>query len=295
MSCSVVGLPQSDASGLSENWLFKHCGEEQWRRLFAALGAEGANSPQLCSDAGVRLYATFVAIRARYSHPLGEVRLDDRFHTSSSIAHYGRAFFHGRATVRNARMRFELEMLNTFVARTREGCNALRQSLPSAGLAYRSAELDRPPELLKLSQAVRRGEWSGYRFRDDVLPQDEQTRTGEWSAVYDPSPYFDYNGAGLLYFAAIPTIVDTLERRIVNAAGLVDGERDWALQSSTVARDVFYHRNLDLGARLGATLRRFERRGDAVLLCTRVFAEADGAVLADVITEKRLVAARPLA
>ena len=37
---------------------------------------------------------------------------------------------------------------------------------------------------------------------------------------------------------------------------------DWAVRTSTVARDVFYYRNLNLGEGLTATLKRFDRVGD---------------------------------
>ena len=47
------------------------------------------------------------------------------------------------------------------------------------------------------------------------------------------------------------------------------------MQSSTVARDVFYYRNLDLGKTLVATLKRFDRVGENVILDTLLTSEAD--------------------
>jgi probable biosynthetic protein (TIGR04098 family) len=106
---------------------------------------------------------------------------------------------------------------------------------------------------------------------------------------FEPSPYIDYNGAGLLYFAAYPTIADTIERRLIAKHKLADPARDWAAQSSTVARDVFYYRNLDLGKSLVATLKRFDRAGENVILHTLLADEVDGAPLADIVTAKRLL------
>jgi probable biosynthetic protein (TIGR04098 family) len=106
---------------------------------------------------------------------------------------------------------------------------------------------------------------------------------------FEPSPYIDYNGAGLLYFAAYPTIADTIERRLIRRHHLADTARDWAAQSSTIARDVFYYRNLDLGKTLIATLKRFDRVGENVILDTLLADEADGAPLAEIITAKRLL------
>ena len=59
--------------------------------------------------------------------------------------------------------------------------------------------------------------------------------------------------------------------------------------SSTVARDVFYYRNLDLGQRLTATLRRFDRVGENIILHTALTAESDGASLAEIFTAKRVL------
>jgi probable biosynthetic protein (TIGR04098 family) len=106
---------------------------------------------------------------------------------------------------------------------------------------------------------------------------------------FEPSPYIDYNGAGLLYFAAYPTIADTIERRLIGEHQLADPTRDWAAQSSTIARDVFYYRNLDLGKRLVATLKRFDRVGKNVILHTLLTNEVEGAPLAEIITAKRLL------
>jgi probable biosynthetic protein (TIGR04098 family) len=106
---------------------------------------------------------------------------------------------------------------------------------------------------------------------------------------FEPSPYIDYNGAGLLYFAAYPTIADTIERRLIEKHRLADTGRDWAAQSSTIARDVFYYRNLDLGKKLIATLKRFERVGENVILHTLLTSEIDGERLTEIITAKRIL------
>jgi probable biosynthetic protein (TIGR04098 family) len=106
---------------------------------------------------------------------------------------------------------------------------------------------------------------------------------------FEPSPYIDYNGAGLLYFAAYPTIADTLERQLIGRHHLAETTCDWAAQSSTIARDVFYYRNLDLGKNLIAALKRFDRVGENVILHTLLTNEVDGAALADIFTAKRVL------
>src|SRR6202000_3426587 len=79
---------------------------------------------------------------------------------------------------------------------------------------------------------------------------------GRWR--HEPSPYADYNGAGLLYFAAYPTIADTAERRLVAELALSPRPQiDWALATSTVRRDIFFTANLPLGEALFAELAAF--------------------------------------
>lgn len=288
MTETVIHLPQTDATGLSENWLFKHCGEMHWDYLCAAMGVGGVNSEQMRDDLGKRLYPTFVAIRGRYEKPLSAVCMDERLHTSVKLNHFGRAFFQGIVTLRNDAARFDLEMLTTFVARNREGLNDLHQSLPASNLAYHCEPLGAPPALLKLSQALRHRDITDYEFLGSQFSL--LATELDLSASYEPSPYIDYNGAGLLYFAAYPTIADTLERQLIIRHELMEGARDWAVRTSTVARDVFYYRNLNLGQRLTATLRRFDRVGENIILHTSLTAERDGAALADIITAKRLLA-----
>ncbi|HEX7334276.1 MAG TPA: Pnap_2097 family protein [Pyrinomonadaceae bacterium] len=287
MSDTIIHLPQTDATGLSENWLFKHCGEMHWDYLCAAMGVSGVNSQDMRDDAGKRLYPTFVAIRGRYATPLSMVEMDQHFQTTIELTHYGRAFFHSTVTFANKATRFELEMLTTFVARNKNGLNDLHQSLPAARLVYKSKPLNSRPPILKLSQALRHGEVTEYDFAGHHFAPAEKALGLQMS--FQPSPYIDYNGAGLLYFAAYPTIADTFERQLVSEHHLADPTRDWAVQSSTIARDVFYYRNLDLGKSLIATLKRFDRAGDNVILHTLLTDEADGAPLADVITAKRLL------
>ena len=287
MSDTVIHLPQTDATGLSENWLFKHCGEMHWDHLCAAIGISGVNSNEMKDDAGNRLYPTFLAIKGRYATPLCEVRMDQHFQTTVKLNHFGRAFFHSSIAFKNEKARFDLEMLTTFVARYRKGHNDLHQSLPSTNLEYNSQPLSAPPPLLRLSQTLRHAETTNYEFAGYRFSSSESDLDLQISC--EPSPYIDYNGAGLLYFAAYPTIADTLERQLISKHGLMDGAGDWAVRTSTIARDVFYYRNLNLGQRLTATLRRFDRVGDNIFLHTALTAETDEAALADIFTAKRVL------
>jgi probable biosynthetic protein (TIGR04098 family) len=286
MTETIIHLPQTDATGLSENWLFKHCGEMHWDYLCEAMGISGVNSKEMRDDAGNRLYPTFVAIRGRYAKPLCTVQMDQHFQTTVNLNHFGRAFFHSTIAFKNDKARFDLEMLTTFVARNRSGLNELHQSLPSANLVYSSKPLNAPPPILKLSRKLRHAELIEYDLLGHHFSFFEHDL--DLHISFEPSPYIDYNGAGLLYFAAYPTIADTLERQLIARHQLAETTRDWTTQSSTVARDVFYYRNLDLGKKLVAALKRFDRVGENVILHTRLTDEVDGMPLADIITAKRI-------
>ena len=286
MRDTIIHLPQTDATGLSENWLFKHCGEMHWDHLCAAIGVSGVNSKEMRDDAGNRLYPTFVAIKGRYATPLSTVQMDQHFETTVKLNHYGRAFFHSAIAFKNEEARFDLEMLTTFVARNKSGLNELHQSLPSANLVYNSEPFNSPPPILKLSRKLRHAELIEYDLLGYRFSLSEHDRGLKMS--FEPSPYIDYNGAGLLYFAAYPTIADTLERQLISRHQLAETTRDWSVQSSTVARDVFYYRNLDLGKKLIATLKRFDRVEENVILHTQLTGEADGKPLADIFTAKRM-------
>lgn len=286
MRDTIIHLPQTDATGLSENWLFKHCGEMHWDHLCAAIGVSGVNSKEMRDDAGNRLYPTFVAIKGRYATPLSTVQMDQHFETTVKLNHYGRAFFHSAIAFKNEEARFDLEMLTTFVARNKSGLNELHQSLPSANLVYNSEPFNSPPPILKLSRKLRHAELMEYDLLGYRFSLSEHDRGLQMS--FEPSPYIDYNGAGLLYFAAYPTIADTLERQLIGRHQLAETTRDWSVQSSTVARDVFYYRNLDLGKKLIATLKRFDRVEENVILHTQLTGEVDGKPLADIFTAKRM-------
>jgi probable biosynthetic protein (TIGR04098 family) len=287
MSVTFIHLPQTDATGLSENWLFKHCGEMHWNHLCGAMGVSGVNAKEMRDDAGNRLYPTFLAIRGRYETPLCKVEMDQQFETVVKINNFGRAFFHSNIKFSNEETRFELEMLTTFVARNKSGLNDLHQSLPAANLAYNSTPLKSAPALLKDSQALRHGKLTDYEF----LGQQFLSGNGDLNLQisFEPSPYIDFNGAGLLYFAAYPTITDTLERQLINGSELMAGTSDWAVRTSTVARDVFYYRNLNLGEKLTAKIKRFERVGENIILHTVLAAENDGTTLADIFTAKQII------
>jgi probable biosynthetic protein (TIGR04098 family) len=278
-------MPHLDAGGLSENWLFRHAGDLHWEAIGQRLAAA---SHQIQSDAGERLYPTFVAARARYDGPLSSVRENDLFAASAEVLPCGRACAHGRIRAAAGGTRLDLELLTTFAVC--EGPGVLRMALPAARLATRWAPAPAGPlpAIARLARAARRGEPLADGFSGPSL----EVGAPLGRLDYQPSPYADYNGAGLLYFASYVTIADTAERRLVHDLGLAPSRTaDWALAASPVRRDVFYYSNLPLGEPLTAELLAFERHGEGVRTRMRLRRAMGGEAMADLVTRRTL--ARP--
>jgi probable biosynthetic protein (TIGR04098 family) len=298
-----LGMPHLDARGLSEGWLFRDAGDLHWEAISRRLGVA---TDEIRDEARGRLYPTVVALRARYEAPLSVVRENDRFEASVELVPCGGACAHGRVAAAAGAARLSVELLTTFAARQADG--ALRMALPAARLASRwtppetgispSDAAAREPALARLARAARRREPLDDAFAGPTV---EPAGAPLGSLPHLPSPYADYNGAGLLYFAAYPTIADTAERRLVMRLGLggrATGAPDWALATSPVRRDVFYYGNLLLGEALFVELLAFEldevglgarRARPGVKTRVRLRRARDGQPIADVITRRLFV------
>lgn len=268
-----IGMPQLDAGGLSENWLWRYAGDRHWAEISRRLAT--ASHEIRCED-GARLYPAFVAVRARYGVPLAAVRENDVLGARARVVPCGRACAHGTVSARVGGHAFELELITTFARRT---AGELRMTLPAARLAARWRPVLIDLSLERAARAARRGEGPG-----DPAPGAAPLGRVD----YEPSPYADYNGARLLYFASYVSIADTALRRLVRSLGLApDLGADWALAASPIARDVFYYGNLPLGEGLTVELSSFARDPGGVSTRMRL-CRADGTRMADVVTRHAL-------
>ena len=254
-----IGMPQLDVGGLSEGWLYRTCGDLHWEEIGRELGV---SSDGFRAEAGQRLYPTVVALRARYGAPLAAVEENDLLAAKVLVRPCGRACAHGRIDLTIAGRRSSVELLTTFAVHQPGG--GLRMAIPAPELAERwlvetPKAGDPSVELVRLAKAAR----AGIALDDDFCGPSLRTAEAALGRFeYEPSPYADYNGAGLLYFAAYVTIADTAERALVRRLGLSPRPRtDWALATSTVRRAVFFYANLTLGEPLVVDLLRFELSG----------------------------------
>jgi probable biosynthetic protein (TIGR04098 family) len=170
--------------------------------------------------------------------------------------------------------------LTAFVERVTPDRNDLRKSSPEPSLSCTADELTTPPELLMRSRAVRKRTLDAYVIEGQSIPISDGEPLFEMR--YEPSPYFDFNGAHLLYFATYPTISDVAERQFMNVAG----DQDWALRSSTRARHTYYLANLDLGDAVLVQVRHSASCAAGHLLHTTILREKDGVRMAEIFTLK---------
>jgi probable biosynthetic protein (TIGR04098 family) len=274
-----IGMPQLDLGGLSEGWFLRYAGDLHWEAITRRLGVP---TDQIRDDGDERLYPTVVALRAHYQPSLGVVRENDLLTASVEVAPCGGACALGRVAARIGEARVSLELLTTFARRDPSG--AMRMALPAARHAARWAQVGVAPALAQLARAARRGQPVDDRFAGPSLtPQGPPLGR----IMREPSPYSDYNGARLLYFASYPTLADDAERHLVRRLGLCG--KDWALATSPARRDVFYYGNLPLGESLIATLMSFEPDREGVKTRVRLTRAGDGHPIADVVTRRVFV------
>lgn len=250
MNSVRINMPQMAVRGLSENWLFKFCGDLHWQEVCRR---HGVTSDQMADTTGRRVYTSFVAIRARYARPLCSFGENDVIAFATTLDRFGPAVIRSRVRgLIGGREALSLELMTKFVARDSEGKNELRQASIRAAATEPIDELAEAPPLIRDFQSARGGKAPPM----DVGGPSIALTALQGARTYEPNPFTDFNGAGLLYFAAYPTIAEHLERLIIMAAPAYSehADRDWALMTSTTARDVYYFGNLDLGLAIAGRL-----------------------------------------
>ena len=278
-----IDLPKTNFCGLSERWIFGFCGDLHWRSLLESYGV--SNLKDLYDKNGELIYPTFIGVRARYQEPLNKVQLGDRFEAKINLSCFGRWILANNICLESSNQKIELEMLTAFAAKDTENEGRLRLSLPHSKFRSSAPQLSSPPEIFQLSKQVRRENLASFSIAGFTFAENKST-VCHWECTYEPSPYVEFNGVGLLYFASYPALVDELERELIHAhvPGL---KNDWAKTSSTIARDVFYHGNIAMGARLYCQIISLQADGDQIGIHTRLF-QAGGAPVADILTVKLL-------
>jgi probable biosynthetic protein (TIGR04099 family) len=261
----VLGMPHLSLGGLSETWLLKELGHRHWQ-LLALLA--GRAVPEFRDAEGNPVYAAFCAVTIKDA-AFGILREHDELSLESRIARISRTQFASLHELRcRGRSVGRVELSSVFVKRGIPGRNrsVARVALdlfppatPAAGFGEAAA----------LAARLRSGDWEVHfgfaRVAGQVCRE----------IVINPCPSQDFNGADFLYFAAFQSFVDRAEWEFFNLS-----------ISSTIARDLIYHGNVEIGDRVVVHLMGECRSVDRIAHWCRISRQIDGAPLADVFTEK---------
>ena len=186
----LVGMPQLDACGLSENWLQKTCGDRHWQALARVI----CRPPADWRDThGERVYAAFGYLRLSAAR-LEAAQEGRRLSITTALQTAGRTQAHSRHRLSMpGRSIGMLDMLSSFVVREAHRSN--RKVRRIEGLV---------PDVAPGAQAVA----VQQRARALRATWDAAPAPGLPSLVMHPCPRHDFNGAGLLYFASYGAWVD---------------------------------------------------------------------------------------
>jgi probable biosynthetic protein (TIGR04099 family) len=261
-----LGMPQLSLRGLSEQWLLKELGHRHWQMLAEK---SGRSRPDFKDEAGDTVYAAFCAVSIRDA-AFGALREHDELLISSDIARVSRTQFTSthRLGVQGVPLG-TVELASVFVKRHRPGQNRSIARVAVDGFAPLLGR--KGAHVTELASTFRAGQWTEHfgfnRLAPKVLGR----------AIFRPSPSRDFNGAGFLYFPCF--------------AGFTD-ETEWALfgdafpHLTTVARDVIYYGNIEVGDRLAVEVLGARSESNRFLHWCRITRAGDDARLADVFTER---------
>jgi probable biosynthetic protein (TIGR04099 family) len=272
-----VGLPQLSLRGLSENWLWKECGQQHWTMLASVLDLPppNADQPRHC-------YTAFTAVRMERAS-LGDVVEGDDLRLTAWLDRKSRAQFVSRHVAkRGDDVVAVLTMASAALGRFRTVAR-----LPPVAPPTRSPEMSASEgtELWRLARGMR------CRQRDKHYDFDLRSLSEESWFGFRPCPRHDFNGAGFLCFASFQSIVDR-----AHWSRATDDETATQPRS----RDVFYYGNIDVGdsvrvIRAGKRVGPARRSGRDIGIWDKIIREADGETIAEVFTRKIIPpsAARP--
>lgn len=278
-----LNMPQMAVGGLSEQWFFKEIGDFHWAMLCEALQCESHN---IIDSVNNRLYPTFVRIRWEANQHLKEFHENDTFLFNGHLSRFGKSILFNDFSINAGRDLIKASLMTTFAVRGPNNKNLLKGE-PTIPISSQITEHQAMPLFGEEYREMRKGEKPTHTLKGEsfVLSQDQI-----FECSYRINPYLDLNGVNLLYFAAYPLINDTCERDFIHQNKLKFGiKRDWALESSTVARDIFYFGNCDAEDAISFRINAIEVTGpNKIKLISSLYREFDNHLLATLYTVKVL-------
>jgi acyl carrier protein len=214
-----IGMPMTGRNNLGETPLLKLIGDLRWQHISLF---SGVPSRLLSDDTGERLYATFFYVEVNFSEaqPMSTYGENDQIHIVSSLKSSGGSVLDGNHwLLRGPVTDIPKDLAQTGAPNFRtsnifvkmlQGAQWLKKSKPcQPGMALVPA-LDSPPD--SADWCRRADENNGF----GAPPEGWLVLTPSPVEVfYDIVPDRDLNGAGLLYFANYPQILDIVERQVL--------------------------------------------------------------------------------
>lgn len=257
-----LGMPHLCPTGLSENWLWKELGHRHWNLIARTFGRAAAGFDPTSAEP---TYAAFRHIALR-GGDLGAVRENDELDLRSILTQVSATRVRSRHFVGHGdRPIADVEMTSVFVRRLTGGVNRSVVRVRMGGSDETAPAGPRAgPERARGASPAR-----GAPPASD--PQGDERDIG--TAVIEPCPELDFNGAGLLYFSSFVAAVDRAEWRLSGKARSPSG---------IVRRDAVFHANIEIGDDLVVRLlapAAAQGRHRAV-----IHSRSDGKLLAEVVT-----------
>lgn len=249
-----VNLPQMAMRGLGEPWLMKELGDIHWSILLREIEARAAS---LADATGARLYATFTRIRWDSTGPLTDYGESEDLAIDLAQERYGASMFFSRGEIRGAASRGTAEIMTTFSKYGEVGANSsLLKGQPELPPGCRIPAVRALPDFAQ-----------GYRERRAADPGPVLFETD-----YAIQPPHDVNGAGLVYFAAYPTIAELCLARHVGPRFFAD--------MSLVARDICYFANTEPSDMIRFRLHELVEEPDGLFYRATMARVSDGKLMA---------------
>lgn len=276
---NFINMPQMCLEALSENWLFKEAGSAHWDLLCEGLGT---SSSELKDDLGNRLYATFVRIRTDGSRNLSDFQENDPYKFNAKLSRFGMGMFFSNTNFQSENNSIKIDMMTSFSVRKSTGDNkSLAKSQPTMEFCN-IPQVSEFPVFGNEYRLIKKGDLKTFFYKDYIFNISE---TEIFSFKYSLNPYYDLNGVGLLYFASYPIINDFCELQYFNSLGK---EEKWEENYCTLFRDVMYYANCGSRDKIIYILNSVDYLADdKVKLCSTLFRESDGKMMARLFTIKQ--------
>ena len=289
-----LGMPHTQAGGMSEVALLAHTGEQRWIDIGTAVGVDAS---ALRDADGHAVYASFyfVGLDGFPATGLGAFGPDDRLEVVSTLARFGPSMLDGEHALHRAGSLPEplpatlpaaprVRLSNVFV-REGTGVDDLRITTPA------NAPIDRIPASAAEPDSYRQIREARTRGRFVAVPEGARAIFSEAQSIVLPiNPDRDVNGVGLVYFANYVAFMDAAERAALTGAGgyaatALDGRR-------TLWRRIGFYGNAQRHDELRVDVEAFALSDPQhLLLHHRVTRRGDGRLIAVSSVEKLLAAA----